>query len=82
VLTLIFIIFFVTVVEIPALILLAIWFILQFIPAIADATSVGAGDEGGVAYLAHVGGFLFGLATVKLLARRRSESEPRLPVGP
>jgi membrane associated rhomboid family serine protease len=79
VLTLIFIVFFVTVVEIPALIMLAIWFILQFIPAIADATSVGAGDEGGVAYLAHVGGFLFGLATVKLLARRQQEPEPRLP---
>jgi membrane associated rhomboid family serine protease len=81
VLTLIFIIFFVTVVEIPAAILLAIWFVLQFIPAIADATttSVGGG-EGGVAYLAHVGGFIFGLATIKLLATRRSEPEPRSPV--
>jgi len=81
VLTLIFIIFFVTVVEIPAAILLAIWFILQFIPAIADATTTAVdGGEGGVAYLAHVGGFVFGLATIKLLARRRSDPEPRLPV--
>ena len=81
VLTLIFIIFFVTVVEIPAAILLAIWFILQVIPAIADATTTAVdGGEGGVAYLAHVGGFIFGLATIKLLARRRSDPEPRLPV--
>ena len=79
VLTLIFIVFFVTVVEIPAAILLAIWFVLQFVPAIADATTT-VGDQGGVAYLAHVGGFIFGLATIKLLATRRSEPEPRFPV--
>ncbi len=81
VLTLIFIIFFVTVVEIPAAIMLAIWFVLQFIPAIADATTTSVdGGEGGVAYLAHVGGFIFGLATIKLLARRRPDPEPGLPV--
>ena len=81
VLTLIFIIFFVTVVEIPAAILLAIWFILQFVPAIADATTTAVdGGEGGVAYLAHVGGFVFGLATIRLLARR-SEPASRLPAG-
>ena len=80
VLTLIFIIFFVTLVEVPALILLGIWFILQFIPAVADATSVGAGQGGGIAYLAHVGGFLFGLATIKLLVRRKRDPEPQLPV--
>ena len=79
VLTLIILIFFVTLVEIPALIMLGIWFVLQFIPAVADATSVGAGQEGGVAYLAHVGGFLFGLATIKLLANKRRDPEPRLP---
>ena len=36
VLTLIFIVFFVTLVEIPALILLAIWFVLQFLPALGE----------------------------------------------
>jgi membrane associated rhomboid family serine protease len=79
VLTLIFIVFFVTLVEIPALIMLGIWFVLQFIPAVADATSVGAGEQGGVAYLAHVGGFLFGLATIKLLARKRGDPDPPQP---
>jgi membrane associated rhomboid family serine protease len=79
VLTLIFIIFFVTLVEIPALILLGIWFILQFIPAIGEV-AVNVGGGGGVAYFAHVGGFLFGLAAIKLFATRRREPEPRLPV--
>ena len=63
VLTLIFIIFFVTLVEIPAAVLLAIWLLLQFVGPIQDATS---GIDGGVAYYAHIGGFLFGLAAIKL----------------
>ena len=79
VLTLIFIIFFVTLVEIPALILLSIWFILQFLPAVGEVATDVSG-EGGVAYFAHVGGFIFGLAAIKLFARRRSEPEPPLPV--
>ena len=81
VLTLIFIIFFVTVVEIPALILLALWFILQFVPALGQV-AVGNGGDQGVAYFAHVGGFVFGslVAGALLLIQRRRKSEPRLPV--
>jgi membrane associated rhomboid family serine protease len=73
VLTLIFIIFFVTLIEIPAVILLGIWFLLQFLPAIGQTaiTDLAGGDS--VAYLAHVGGFVFGLAAVKLFVRRRAE---------
>ena len=78
VLTLIFIVFFVTLVEVPAAILLAIWFVLQFVPAIGQVATPDVGG-GGVAYFAHVGGFIFGLLTVKLLARRRPDSEPSLP---
>jgi membrane associated rhomboid family serine protease len=79
VLTLIFIIFFVTLVEIPALILLGIWFILQFLPAVGQlALPDVSGQTGGVAYFAHVGGFLIGLALIKLLARRR-EAGPGPP---
>ncbi|HEY3191170.1 MAG TPA: rhomboid family intramembrane serine protease [Solirubrobacterales bacterium] len=81
VLTLIFIIFFVTLVEIPALILLALWFILQFVPALGQV-AVGSGGDQGVAYFAHVGGFVFGLAVaaVILSATRQREPQPRLPV--
>ena len=80
VLTLIFIVFFVTLVEIPAAILLAIWFVLQFVPAIGQVATPDVGGEGGVAYFAHVGGFLFGLAAVKLFATRKHDPEPPLPV--
>jgi membrane associated rhomboid family serine protease len=82
VLTLIFIIFFVTVVEIPALILLAVWFILQFIPALGQVAVDPGGGEG-VAYFAHVGGFVFGLAVAGAMlafGRGREPPEPRLPV--
>ena len=83
VLTLIFIIFFVTLVEIPALILLAIWFLLQFVPALGQV-AVETGGGQGVAYFAHVGGFLFGLAVAAVMLAvtrgRDREDPPRLPV--
>ena len=81
VLTLIFIIFFVTLVEIPALILLAVWFILQFIPALGQVAIESGGGEG-IAYFAHVGGFVFGLAVAgAILAFTRGREPPsRLPV--
>ena len=77
VLTMIFLIFFFTFIEIPAMILLAVWFALQFVPAVGQLASTDLSGGGGVAYFAHVGGFLFGLATIKLLARRdRPSAKP------
>jgi membrane associated rhomboid family serine protease len=77
VLTVVLIIFFFTVIEIPAAILLAVWFVLQFLPALGQVTTSAAGGEG-VAYWAHVGGFVFGLAAIRLFANRYS----RKTVGP
>ena len=82
VLTLILIIFFVTLVEIPAVILLGLWFLLQFLPVVGQlATPEIAGEGGGVAYLAHVGGFVFGLVAIKLFADRARDlgATPRYP---
>jgi membrane associated rhomboid family serine protease len=79
VLTLVFIILFFTVIELPALLVLAFWFIQQAVFAAADLTNP-TGGGGGVAYFAHVGGFVFGLLTVKLLATRRRQVPPRYPV--
>jgi membrane associated rhomboid family serine protease len=70
VLTFVIIILFVTVIELPAIWMLGIWFAEQAAFAAAGLTSP-AGSSGGVAYFAHIGGFLFGLATVKLLATPR-----------
>ncbi|MEX0992774.1 MAG: rhomboid family intramembrane serine protease [Solirubrobacterales bacterium] len=81
VLTLIFLLL-IFLVEIPALILLGAWFVLQFLPALGQLAIGTEETGGGVAYFAHVGGFLFGLATIKLFARRRSRryDEPQYPV--
>jgi membrane associated rhomboid family serine protease len=59
--TLIFIIIFITTVELPAIVLLTIWFFMQVLFAHTE----------GVAWSAHIGGFLFGLATIKLFTLGR-----------
>ena len=80
VLTLVFVIFFVTFIEIPALAMLGIWFVLQLLPAVGQvATPEVAGESGGVAYLAHIGGFVFGLAMIKLFANRYRDRPPEIP---
>ena len=76
--------FFIFILEIPALVLLGIWIFLQFLPAVGQLATPELGDGGGVAYFAHIGGFLFGLAAVHLFAKRRSSRyrgrEPKYPV--
>ena len=79
VVTLIFIVIIVTVVTLPAVLVLGVWFLLQLLPAFSDPTGAG----GGVAYTAHVGGFLFGLLAIKLFANNVHEdyeSAHRTPV--
>ncbi|HEX5984225.1 MAG TPA: rhomboid family intramembrane serine protease [Solirubrobacterales bacterium] len=67
--TLVFVVFIITVVQIPAFVLLAIWFLLQFLPALGQVTAPDVAGES-VAYMAHIGGFVFGLLLVRLLARK------------
>jgi membrane associated rhomboid family serine protease len=61
------------VLPIPALIVLGLWFAQQVAFGYFGLTEVtaGAGESGGVAYFAHIGGFVFGLLTVKAWVRRR-----------
>ena len=69
VLTLIFLIFYIDVVEIPAVVFLGFWFLMQLVSgvgALADATGQAAG---GIAFWAHVAGFVAGAALVKLFAK-------------
>ena len=75
VVTVIFIIFFFTIVELPAVLILGFWFIQQLLFGYFDLNSGGVG--GGVAYFAHIGGFVFGLLAIKLFAdeRKRQRQE-------
>jgi membrane associated rhomboid family serine protease len=57
--------FFVTSVALPAWMMLIYWFVIQFVSGLAAF----GGDVGGVAFWAHVGGFVAGLILVKLFAR-------------
>ena len=80
VVTLIFIVIFFTIIELPALVVLGIWFLLQALYGVSEvAQPVG---EGGVAYFAHIGGFLFGLLLIKLFANRVHEDYERAHRAP
>ena len=81
VLTLIFLVIFFTFIEIPAFFFLFIWFAQQALFGAIDLTNP-TGGGGGVAYFAHVGGFVFGLLAIKLFATRRSAAygQPKYPV--
>lgn len=59
---------FLQVVEIPALVFLLLWFLWQFLSGVA---TLGAGDGGGIAFWAHVGGFVAGTLLGPALGRRR-----------
>ena len=79
VVTLVFIIIIFTVITLPAVLVLGVWFLLQLLPAFSDPTGAG----GGVAYFAHIGGFLFGLLAIKLFATNIHEDyerQHRIPV--
>jgi membrane associated rhomboid family serine protease len=74
VLTLVPIFFFLQVMRLPAMVVLGFWFVLQ---AISSFTSFGgAAEQGGVAYLAHVGGFAFGAVVALIFYRGRQRPEP------
>jgi membrane associated rhomboid family serine protease len=69
VLTVIFLGFFFFLQEVPALLFLVIWFGFQLLDG--GFALVHPEQGGGVAFFAHVGGFVFGMLTVFLVARRR-----------
>jgi membrane associated rhomboid family serine protease len=70
VVTVVFIIFFFTILELPAIFFLGIWILQQALFAYFDLVQP-SGAGGGVAYFAHIGGFVFGLLFIRAFARRR-----------
>jgi len=63
--------FFVFVVWVPAWIILGYWFVLNFLSGTATALAVQRQNMGGVAFWAHVGGFISGALLVKVFGERR-----------
>jgi membrane associated rhomboid family serine protease len=71
VLTLVFFVIIIRLIRIPALIVLGFWFLMQLL-------SLGGAAKGNIAFYAHIGGFISGLALVKIfqprMIRRRRRS--------
>jgi membrane associated rhomboid family serine protease len=61
------------IVHMPALMVLGFWIVLQIVAGAGDLFSTSRSETGGVAYMAHVGGFLAGL----LITLALRAAEPR-----
>jgi membrane associated rhomboid family serine protease len=61
---------------VPAIVVLGLWIVIQLLGSVGSVTD--AGDTGGVAFLAHVGGFVAGLVLVRFFAAGRA----RLALSP
>jgi membrane associated rhomboid family serine protease len=72
ILTLIPLFIFIELIEVPAVVYLMIWFAVQLYSGLISQVASRA-PLGGVAWWAHVGGFLFGIAAAPLLARARRD---------
>jgi membrane associated rhomboid family serine protease len=64
VVTLVFFGFYIRTIELPAIIVLGSWFVIQFLSALLSASS-----SGGIAWYAHVGGFVAGMMLIGLFKR-------------
>jgi membrane associated rhomboid family serine protease len=66
--TLLFFGFFAQVTVLPAALLIGLWFLIQIFSQVGSVANV---QSGGVAYMAHVGGFIFGAVTARIFERFR-----------
>jgi membrane associated rhomboid family serine protease len=74
ILSVVFLFYFIRFIEIPAIIVLGFWFVLQFFNGLA---SLGLPAMGGVAYFAHIGGFVAGVVLIYLFRRFQKPRPPR-----
>ena len=64
--TAVFLIFFYQLIEVPAIFVLGFWFVLQLFDGLGSLGAMGQATTGGVAFFAHIGGFIFGAALALL----------------
>jgi len=70
IITLLPIFIFIQIVEVPAVVFLGLWFLLQLVSGVGSQLVAATGEAaGGIAFWAHVGGFAVGALLVKLMAR-------------
>ena len=69
--TLAFIFIFITVINVPAVAFIGIWFFLQVLSSLS-------GPMAGVAWFAHIGGFVFGLLFIKVFEKRQKRPRYRI----
>jgi len=81
VLTFVILVFILAPIEVPAMIFLGVWFLFQLWQGGFDLLAPAGPGTGGVAFFAHIGGFVFGALTVYLFTagRRRRTREPAWP---
>ena len=80
VITLVPVFFIIQIMALPALVVLGLWFVLQFFSGALSLAAAGApGGEwsGGIAFWAHIGGFAFGALAMMLLGGRRRRNGSR-----
>jgi membrane associated rhomboid family serine protease len=65
--------------QVPAFVAIGLWFVFQLISGLGVLGS-GA-QQGGVAYAAHIGGFIAGLALIKIFEIGRPRSNQYIPRG-
>jgi len=68
----VWILIFIRVTYIPAVVLIGVWFLFQLLSVVGSVATV---QTGGVAYLAHVGGFIFGVVTARMWVRKAASSQ-------
>jgi membrane associated rhomboid family serine protease len=73
--TIIFLGWFITVSFIPAIFLVGFWFVIQLFSGFG---SIMQKQSGGVAYIAHIGGFVFGMTAARLFEPRRRRERRNL----
>jgi membrane associated rhomboid family serine protease len=78
--SLVFLGFFYQLIDVPAIIVLVFWFVLQLIDGLA---SIGLADTsgGGVAFFAHIGGFVFGAVMGLVINAARRRGGPAVPAA-
>jgi membrane associated rhomboid family serine protease len=76
ILSLVTIVVFFTTIEVPAWVMLIYWFVIQFFSGVGTL-GVNQASQGGVAFFAHIGGFIAGIVLISVMGPRQPYSNRR-----